>query len=68
VIYGGVAMVLVAPLAAALAGIRLPPLAYYAAVGVFGLLVLAPVAMLAEASPRALYDRWAGADVVRSKA
>lgn len=68
VIYGGAAMVLVAPLVAALAGIRLPPLAYYAAVGVFGLLVLAPFAMLAEAGPRALYDRWAGADVVRSRA
>jgi len=68
VIYGGAAMVLVAPLVAALAGIRLPPLAYYAAVGVFGLLVLAPFAMLAEANPRALYDRWAGADVVRSRA
>lgn len=68
VIYGGGAMVLVAPLVAALAHIRLPPLAYYAAVGVFGVLVLAPFAMLAEASPRALYDRWAGADVVRSKA
>ena len=66
VIYGGAALVLVAPLVIALAGWRLPQLAYYGAVGVFGLLVLAPVAMLAEASPRALYDRWTGAEVSRA--
>lgn len=67
-IYGGPALVLIAPLAAALVGLRLPPLAYYGAVGVFGLLVLAPFAMLAEASPGARYDRWAGAEVVRRPA
>ncbi|RAK51961.1 hypothetical protein DJ017_17930 [Phenylobacterium soli] len=66
VIYGGGALVLIAPLAATLAGVRLPPTGYYLAVGVFGLLVLAPFAMLAEASPRARYDRWAGSEVVRA--
>ncbi|HEV2532310.1 RDD family protein [Phenylobacterium sp.] len=66
VIYGGATLVLVAPLVIALAGLRLPQLAYYGAVGVFGLLVLAPIAMLAEAAPRALYDRWAGAEVIRA--
>lgn len=66
VIYGGAALVLIVPLAAAFLHIRLPPLGYYTAVGVFGLLILAPFAMLAEASPRAAYDRWLGADVVRA--
>lgn len=66
VIYGGVALVLVTPLVLAVTGLRLAPLAYYAAVGVFGVLVLAPFAMLAEATARPLYDRWAGADVVRT--
>lgn len=66
VLYGGAALVLLAPLVAALLGIQLPPFGYYAAVGFFGLLVLAPFAMLAEASPRARYDRWAGAEVVRA--
>jgi len=66
VLYGGVALVLVAPLAITVMGVRLPPLAYYGAVGLFGLLVLAPFAMLAEASPQARYDRWAGAEVTRS--
>jgi len=66
VIYGGAALVLIAPLLIAMAGTLLPPPAYYAAVGVFGLLVLAPVAMLAEAGPRARYDRWAGAEVIRA--
>jgi hypothetical protein len=65
ILYGGVALVLVAPLAITVAGIRLPPLAYYGAVGLFGLLVLAPFAMFAEASPQARYDRWAGAEVIR---
>jgi len=65
VLYGGVGLVLLAPLAITVAGLRLPPLAYYGAVGVFGLLVLAPFAMLAEASPQARYDRWAGAAVIR---
>jgi uncharacterized RDD family membrane protein YckC len=66
VIYGGAALMLVAPLVIALTGLHLPQLAYYIAVGVLGLLVLAPIAMLAEAGPRALYDRWAGAEVVRA--
>jgi uncharacterized RDD family membrane protein YckC len=66
VIFGGAALLILAPLAAALAHVRLAPTAYYAAVGVLGLLVLAPFAMLAEANARPLYDRWAGADVVRS--
>jgi uncharacterized RDD family membrane protein YckC len=66
VIYGGAALMLVAPLVIALTGLQLPRFGYYAAVGVFGLLVLAPIAMLAEAAPRALYDRWAGAEVVRA--
>jgi uncharacterized RDD family membrane protein YckC len=65
VIYGGAALVLVAPLVIALTHLTLPPFAYYGAVGVFGLLLLAPIAMVAEAAPRALYDRWARADVVR---
>ena len=65
VIYGGAALVLVTPLAVAVTGLRLPPLVYYGAVGVFGLLVLAPFAMLAESGPRALYDRWAGSLVER---
>lgn len=64
--YGGAALVLIAPLVVAVTGLRLPQLAYYISVGVFGLLVLAPIAMLAEAGPRALYDRWAGAEVVRT--
>jgi uncharacterized RDD family membrane protein YckC len=68
VIYGGAALVLVAPLIIALTRLQLPPGVYYAAVGVFGLLVLAPIAMVAEAAPRALYDRWAGADVVGGSA
>jgi hypothetical protein len=66
VIYGGAALVLVAPLLIAMAGALLAPPAYYAAVGVFGLLVLAPVAMLGEAGPGARYDRWAGAEVIRA--
>jgi len=41
-------------------------MAYYLAVGVLGLLVLAPFAMLAEANSRARYDRWVGAEVVRA--
>lgn len=65
VIYGGAAIVLTAPLALTVLGIRLAGVAYYGAVGVCGLLILAPFAMLAEASPRARYDRWAGAEVVR---
>jgi uncharacterized RDD family membrane protein YckC len=66
VLYGGAALVIVAPLAITVAGVRLPPLAYYGAVGLFGLLVLAPFAMFAEASPQARYDRWAGAQVIRA--
>lgn len=66
VIYGGAAIVLIAPLALTLLGIRLSGLAYYGAVGVCGLLILAPFAMLAEASPRARYDRWVQAEVVRA--
>ncbi|MDB5475920.1 MAG: hypothetical protein JWP49_1431 [Phenylobacterium sp.] len=66
VIYGGAAAVLIAPLVVAVTGLRLPQLGYYTAVGVFGLLVLAPIAMLAEAAPRTLYDRWARAEVIRS--
>jgi uncharacterized RDD family membrane protein YckC len=66
VIYGGAALVLIIPLAVAVAHVRLPPLGYYTAVGVFGLLILTPFAMLAEASPRAAYDRWLGAEVVRA--
>lgn len=64
VVYGGGTLVLIAPLAAALAGVRLTPTLYYLAVGVFGLLILAPFAMLAEAQPRARYDRWVGAEVI----
>lgn len=67
VIYGGGALVLIAPLAATLIGLRLTPTVYYLAVGVCGLLVLAPFAMLAEAQPRARYDRWLGAEVVRTR-
>lgn len=66
VIYGGVALVMIAPLVVALTGLRLPQIAYYGAVGVFGLLVLAPFAMLAEGGARAMYDRWAGSTVARA--
>lgn len=66
VIYGGAALMLIAPLAAVLMRVRLSQTAYYGAVGVVGLLVLAPFAMLTQAAPRALYDRWAGADVVKA--
>lgn len=62
-IYGGGALVLIAPLAAAMAGVHLSPTLYYLAVGICGLLILAPFAMLAEAQPRARYDRWIGAEV-----
>lgn len=66
VIYGAWAVVLTLPLIAALAGVRLSHWGYIAAVAVLGALGWAPLAMLAQASPRALYDRWAGAEVVRS--
>ena len=65
-IWGGLALVLVAPLAAAVWGIRLGPTGYYTAVGALALLVLAPVAMLTLAAPRALYDRWTGAEVEKA--
>lgn len=65
VIWGGAALVIVAPLAAALSGLRLSQAEYYAAVGVFGLMVLAPIAMLIQAPARPLYDRWARTEVVR---
>jgi len=65
VVWGGAALLVAAPLAAAVMGLRLSQAAYYAAVAVLGLLILAPAAMLIQARPRALYDRWAGAEVVR---
>ncbi|THD83324.1 MAG: hypothetical protein E7812_00600 [Phenylobacterium sp.] len=64
VIYGPWAVVLTLPLLAAVLHIRLSHTAYIAAVAGFGALGWAPLAMLAQASPRALYDRWAGADVL----
>jgi uncharacterized RDD family membrane protein YckC len=65
VVWGGAALLVAAPLAAALIGLRLSREVYYGAVAVLGLMILAPVAMLTQGRPRALYDRWAGAEVVR---
>lgn len=66
VIYGPWAIVLTTPLIAALLGVQLSRVGYIAAVALFGALGWAPLFMLAQASPRALYDRWTGAEVVRS--
>jgi uncharacterized RDD family membrane protein YckC len=66
VIYGPWAIVLTTPLIAALLHVQLSHAGYIAAVAVFGALGWAPLFMLAQASPRALYDRWAGAEVVRA--
>ncbi|HEX3700171.1 MAG TPA: RDD family protein [Phenylobacterium sp.] len=65
VIYGPWAVVLLLPLLAALLRIQLSHAGYIACVAVFGALGWAPLALLAQASPRALYDRWMGADVSR---
>jgi uncharacterized RDD family membrane protein YckC len=66
VIYGAWAVVLTTPLVAALLRVQLSHAQYIAAVAVFGALGWAPLFMLAQASPRALYDRWAGAEVARA--
>jgi uncharacterized RDD family membrane protein YckC len=65
VIYGAWAVVLTVPLLSALLRVRLSHAGYIAAVAVFGALGWAPLFMLAQAAPRALYDRWAGAEVIR---
>lgn len=65
VIYGAWAIVLTTPLIVALLRLQLSRSGYIAAVALFGALGWAPLFMLAQASPRALYDRWAGAEVVR---
>jgi uncharacterized RDD family membrane protein YckC len=66
VIYGAWAVLLTTPLIAALLHVRLSHAGYIGAVAVFGALGWAPFFMLAQAAPRALYDRWAGAEVVRA--
>ncbi|MDE2487639.1 MAG: RDD family protein [Alphaproteobacteria bacterium] len=65
VIWGGAALVLIAPLAAALMKLPVSQPLYWGAVVLFGLLVLAPIAMLIQQPARPLYDRWAGTAVVR---
>jgi uncharacterized RDD family membrane protein YckC len=66
VIYGAWAIVLTTPLIAALLHVQLSHAGYIAAVAVFGALGWAPLFMLAQASPRALYDRWTGAEVMKA--
>jgi uncharacterized RDD family membrane protein YckC len=66
VIYGAAAAVMAVPVLAAAAGVTLPLTAYVAAVALLGGMGWAPLAMLSMAKPQALYDRWAGAQVVRT--
>ena len=65
VIYGPWILALMAPLLAAMAGIVQPPWLRIGEIGGLALLGWAGVAMLSQAHPQALYDRWMGAEVVK---
>jgi uncharacterized RDD family membrane protein YckC len=65
VIYGAWVLALVAPLLAALAGVVQPQWLRIGEIGVLAVLGWAALAMLSQAHPQALYDKWVGAEVVK---